>query len=598
MIGRIATAAAATAAGLVVSALTWAPAASAAQITRFSPEGVNPQVRQVAIRFDEPMVPMGDLKAAAPASVSCLGGVGGSGRWVNATNWVYDFERDLPPGVRCTVQIASSLKSVAGKVYAGKSEYRFETGGPIVISARPSGGLVEEDQVFALRFNGAATAGSIRAHAWCQAEGLGERIPVRLLTGKERDSVIEALAWKEVVKRDGDAVHLLACQQRLPAGARMQLVLDAGIATPSGLATTAARRFDFQVRDPFAAGFTCERERAEAPCTPLRPMTVTFTAPISRKVAEGIVMKTPSGPKTPSFDPDDAPDAPVSTVTFKGPFPEKASLTIEAPKDLKDESGRALSNADLFPIKLTTAALPPLAKFAAAPFGVVERFADLPRGKSANDYPPLLPVTLRNVEADLPTLAVRAEAGTVARLKVDDDGAILRWFGMVKRMHENTWTKEQIAAIRAGHAPYSVQSPRNAPAIETRSVSLLEGVAGAKKLAIPKSTDTTPRPFEVVGIPLPEPGFHVVEIASPMLGEALLGKKAPMYVRTAALVTNLGVHFKLARGEGDGDMSGLAWVTTLDDGKPVANARVAVRSCEGELLGQGTTDATGVARFA
>jgi hypothetical protein len=52
----------------------------------------------VAIRFDEAMVPMGDLKAAAPASVSCAGGsVGGSGRWVNATNWVYDFERDLPP---------------------------------------------------------------------------------------------------------------------------------------------------------------------------------------------------------------------------------------------------------------------------------------------------------------------------------------------------------------------------------------------------------------------------------------------------------------------------------------------------------------------
>lgn len=599
MIGRIATVAAAAAAGLVFSALTWAPAATAAQITRFSPEGVNPQVRQVAIRFDEPMVPMGDLKAQAPATVSCTGGaVGGSGRWVNASNWVYDFERDLPPGVRCAVQVVPGLKSVAGKAYAGKGEYRFETGGPVVISARPSGGEIEEDQVFALRFNGAATAGSIRSHAWCQAEGLGERIPVRLLTGKERDGVIEALHWKEVVKRDADAVHLLACQQRLPAGARMQLVLDAGIATPSGLATTAARRFDFQVREPFTAGFTCERERAEAPCTPLRPMTVTFTAPIARKAAAQIVLKTPAGSQAPAFDPDDAPDAPVSSVTFKGPFPEKASLTIEAPRDLKDESGRALANADLFPIKLTTAALPPLAKFAAAPFGVVERFADLPRGKSPNDYPPLLPVTLRNVEADLPALAVRAQPGTVARLKVDDDGAILRWFGMVKRMHENTWTREQLAAIRAGQPPYKVRVPRNAPAIETRSVSLLEGVPGAGKLAIPKSTDTTPRPFEVVGIPLPEPGFHVVEIASPMLGAALLGKPVPMYVRTAALVTNLGVHFKLARGEGDGDMSGLAWVTGLDDGKPVANARVAVRSCDGTLLGQGTTDATGVARFA
>ncbi|WP_404992193.1 alpha-2-macroglobulin family protein [Cupriavidus pauculus] len=599
MMGKIATATVAAAAGLVFSALTWAPAASAAQITRFSPEGVNPQVRQVAIRFDEAMVPMGDLKAAAPASVSCVGGsVGGSGRWVNATNWVYDFERDLPPGVRCTVRISGGLKSVAGKAYSGKPEYRFETGGPIVVSARPSGGQVEEDQVFALRFNGAATAGSIREHAWCQAEGLGERIPVRLLTGKDRDGVIEAIGWKAVVKREADAVHLLACQQRLPAGARMQLVLDAGIATPSGLAATAARRFDFQVREPFSAGFTCERERAEAPCTPLRPMTVTFSAPISRKAAEHIVLKTPSGPQAPAFDPDQAADAPVSSVTFKGPFPEKASLTIEAPKDLKDESGRALGNADLFPIKLTTAALPPLAKFAAAPFGVVERFADVPRGKPASDYPPLLPVTLRNVEADLPALAVRAEAGTVARLKVDDDTAILRWFGMVKRMHENSWTRQQIDAIRAGRAPYDVQSPRNAPSIETRSVSLLNGVAGVKKLDIPKPTDTTPRPFEVVGIPLPEPGFHVVEIASPMLGEALLGKKAPMYVRTAALVTNLGVHFKLARGAADGDMSGLAWVTTLDDGKPVANAKVAVRSCDGELLGQAVTDATGVARIA
>jgi hypothetical protein len=42
--------------------------------------------------------------------------------------------------------------------------------------------------------------------------------------------------------------------------------------------------------------------------------------------------------------------------------------------------------------------MPPLAKFAAAPFGIVERFAEGP----ASDKPPaLLPVTLRNVEAAL-----------------------------------------------------------------------------------------------------------------------------------------------------------------------------------------------------
>ena len=53
--------------------------------------------------------------------------------------------------------------------------------------------------------------------------------------------------------------------------------------------------------------------------------------------------------------------------------------------------------------------------------------------------------------------------------------------------------------------------------------------------------------MEVVGIPLAGPGFYVVELQSPRLGAALLGKPQPMYVPTAALVTNLAVHFKWGR---------------------------------------------------
>ncbi len=574
-------------------------AALAAQVTRFSPEGTVPQVRQVAIRFDEAMVPMGDVQAAAPAAISCTGAAtAGQGRWVDASNWVFDFERDLPPGVRCSVRMSASLRSVAGKSYAGKPEYRFETGGPTVVASRPSGGQIEEDQVFALRFNGAATAASVRDHAWCQAEGLGERIPVRLLAGKERDAVLDAIYWKRLAKDAPDAIHLLACQQRLPAGARMQLVLGAGIATSSGVATRDERRFDYTVREPFTASFSCEREHAQSPCTPLRPMTISFSAPITRKLAEHVMLKTASGPRAPRFDTDLAPDASVKSLTFAAPFPEKADFTIEIPRDLKDDSGRTLSNADLFPLKVSTAAMPPLAKFAAAPFGVVERFGELPKGKLPADYPPLLPVTLRNVEADLQVRGVQAQAGTVMKLKVDDDGAVLRWLGLVRRMHETSWTRAELDAVLAGRSPYGVNNPRNAPSIESRSVSLLERAAGVQKLSVPKPSGDAPRPFEVVGIPLQEPGFHVVEIASPMLGEALLGKRAPMYVRTAALVTNLGVHFKLARGEGDGSMSGLAWVTALDDGKPVRDAAVAVRDCSGRLLGEGRTDASGIVRFA
>ena len=62
-------------------------------------------------------------------------------------------------------------------------------------------------------------------------------------------------------------------------------------------------------------------------------------------------------------------------------------------------------------------------------------------------------------------------------------------------------------------------------------------------------------------------GFHVLEIASKNLGASLLdaryGANRTMYVRTTALVTNIGVHFKLGRE------NAVAWVTTLDTGKPV-----------------------------
>jgi hypothetical protein len=86
--------------------------------------------------------------------------------------------------------------------------------------------------------------------------------------------------------------------------------------------------------------------------------------------------------------------------------------------------------------------------------------------------------------------------------------------------------------------------------VGTREVSLLAGDAQARRLACRSSQGGDPRPFEVVGIPLAEPGYHVVEVESRRLGESLLDRKAPMYVRTGVLVTNLGVHFKQGRENG------------------------------------------------
>ena len=64
-----------------------------------------------------------------------------------------------------------------------------------------------------------------------------------------------------------------------------------------------------------------------------------------------------------------------------------------------------------------------------------------------------------------------------------------------------------------------------------------------------------------------------------------------MVVRSSALVTNLGVHFKLGRE------NAMAFVTSLDKGRPVAGAQVQVSDCRGKPLAQGQTDAQGQVRF-
>ena len=74
--------------------------AFAAGVVGFSPQGEVAQIRQARATFSEPMIKFGDPKAAAPFDVNCA--VAGTSRWADGKNWVYDFERDLLPGTRCS----------------------------------------------------------------------------------------------------------------------------------------------------------------------------------------------------------------------------------------------------------------------------------------------------------------------------------------------------------------------------------------------------------------------------------------------------------------------------------------------------------------
>lgn len=570
--------------------ITAVSAAPAATITGVSPRGEVAQVRQVTVRFSEAVVPFGDLRQPDPMQLACEGSVpAGSGRWATDRTWLYDFSAPLPPGARCTLKLKPGWKPLNGAL-TGTSEFGFGTGGPAVLTMQPwQGSTIEEDQHFLAQLSGAVTAQSVAANAWCEIEGIGERVPLRSVTGAERDAVLRARRLDKLAER----TLLLACQRPLPTDARVRVVWGRGIAAAANPAVTTSveQRFDYRVRPAFSAEFSCERERAEAPCLPIRPMMLSFSSPVPRALAAQVRLKRAGGEAmAPKFDKDDKAEE-FSAVQFPVPLPENASFTIELPAGLKDNVGRALSNAASFPLKVATGDAPPIAKFAAAPFGIVER------ERQREGAVAVLPLTLRHVQGDLRPAAT---GGQVRVRHLSTDADVLAWYARVRRLHETQLTAKDLG--RPEREWFDTVEERDAKGrtikrkieriIATREVALLSGDAQAKRLELPQLAGGDPRPFEVIGIPLAEPGFHVVEIESQRLGASLLDKKAPMYVRTGVLATNLGVHVKIGRE------NALVWVTSLDRGKPVADAEVAVNDCRGASLWRGRTDASGLARIA
>jgi len=575
-----------TATAILAWSLFLSPALGA-RIAEFSPQGTVATVQEASLSFDQDVIAFGEGQAPAPVELSCNDpDLKGHGRWLDARRWSYTFEHEPGPGVACSATVRPDFRTLDNQAVAGTQRFSFRTGGPVASMERPWGDTIDEDQVFVLSFNGVVDADSVLAHTHCLVEGLGEAVPVRAIEGDERQALLRELYY-DFTGKDSEAIQLLQCKRLLPSKARVQLVVGSGVSTPAlpgrpAVAASKAARFDFTVREPFTVSFTCQRENSSMPCTPVSPVALVFSAPIAATDAANIRLE--GGGKNFVSDIGDDNRASVSRVSFNGPFPEKTSLALSVPDGLKDDAGRALANADQFPLSFETAPYPPLVKFAAAPFGVIERFADVQPGQDEADHPATMALTVRAVEPALMSKDLALSAGKLSDYVTQDDAQVLKWYARVQRMNERRLTRGQIDNVLADRAP----GQGRGDTMDTRGISLLDDVADARKLQLPAAGNGGARPFEVIGVPLDKPGFHVLEVKSSRLGDALLENKGSMYVRTAALLTNLGVHIKTGRDDT------LVWVTTLDDGKVVPDAQVTVLNCDGALLAQGRTDDSGV----
>jgi hypothetical protein len=158
---------------------------------------------------------------------------------------------------------------------AGEHSYSFNTGGPKILMSSPrQGGYdIDEQQVFILGLDAPATSEHRRTRG--AAQGINERIGVRLLTGAERQRVLDqrkdlverhlvayyrarGVVWSaRLAVRDKRLEQLLAggpaVQARLPAKAEVTLVWGAGIAAENGMSSAQDQHWSFSTRPDFTA---------------------------------------------------------------------------------------------------------------------------------------------------------------------------------------------------------------------------------------------------------------------------------------------------------------------------------------------------------
>lgn len=459
--------------------------------------------------------------------------------------------------------VLPSAANAVGPPLPGAQSFPPDT--PALIASLPDSYSleVEEKQVFLLRSAAPATAESVEAHAYCTLRGADDRIPVVVLRGQDRWPFLDLLG------ESGEAITVLRCREPLPASAYATLHWGPSIATPAAVTLPGEQTIDFQVRRAFSARVNCRPAFPTTDCIPTGDIYLDFTAALPAGQTPSARLTAPEGRV---FTP--IAGGLVGRFRFAPPFPEATTLQLTLPGEVLDESGRSLANAAEFPQTVRTGFTVPFSgTFAVVDAGSggrigvnVESFAGAGSGEPA---------------ATLRLLKVETAPKTVAF-----------WLERV-REQMNFWGQCGVQGVPRGAkmAGYPHTCRAGTEWLNgTGTTTIFRESDAPIQVTLP--TPTVPRHAEQAAIAPGEPGLYIAEIeaALPESAGANPAVKPRYYATTAVLVTHMAVHAEWW------PKGALVWVTRLKDGKPVANAEIAVDDpCTGRRLWSGRTSADGIA---
>ncbi|MBP7149399.1 MAG: alpha-2-macroglobulin [Acidobacteria bacterium] len=501
-----------------------APAAGSGTLRVVAARPVGPAqgLVQPVVTFSSPVVGLGAAEADLPAPATITPAVPGQWRWLGSASVEFVPDQPLPLSTAFTVRVAAGLRALDGSVLAEPYQFTFETPRPELLDSDPVRGhaWVTPDQLFALTFN--QPVRDLAAHAWLAVGRGAHRVALRVerqvsVADEERERAQEQ-PWRRFWEppdrglRDLRTRYELRAAEPLPLETELALTVEADLAGEEG---------------PLQLG-----ERREIPCRTYGPMRFTRVNKCGvtgdERCSYGPIVLLSTNPV--------ALDSLKQRLTFE---PTVNINWEEANQGANDGRAWAWLPGDFRPGQAYRVRVAP---------GATDEF-----GQSA----PAFAAELRMDDLDPNVEWIRPDAV----IEAAGDGALPVRTVNVANVPTETWVLDAqefaAALLHEGDGPDDRWwKPQRAPARRTLDV---RGRKNAHRWS--------PLPLRELLPAGRRTGLFRVHLTGP--APTSPRERQAQYWTTVQL-TDLAVHAKL------GVSDGLAWVTRLSTGQPVAGAQVSL----------------------
>ena len=497
------------------------------------PSGEAPRVKQFTVTFNQPMVPLGDMKQAPGDSfMEVRPAMEGKYRWINEYTLVFKPARPLDGSTRGEIIVKAGMRSLSGAVLERDVVTSYSLPLIKLADSRPKAGAKDLGLKPEVRlvFNQPVDTDSLAGLSYFITEK-GQRVSCRVKedTEENRDR-LPGGSWTALVTPAGE----------LPPDTGLELIVEPGLTSTSGPMKSAFLfRVPFRTYGPLRVKeINGYRPNKGTVFDPESGITVVFTNEINYKDAlKHLKIEPAYDLKALTADME----YPENTrhVWLPGPFKPKTMYRITITPGLKDIHGQAMTGRAQW----------------RAPMG------------------PALPVL------DLP--------GRQGLLDPEDDPAYPYQTRNIKEVHIRGHFLKPEEAV-----PFLVKHRMHQYLYESQT-DFLKDVSPADIVTLRKELPGRPDAMMVRPVRLKElfgervgRGVMYFDLNAAETNHHKTG--APIYRRAVVQVTNIGLSAKFGR------TNTLIWATDLASGRPLANVRLELRDVNNRILWRGISDGEGL----